>query len=149
MKKFLEEKAAELLRLLNLQGVTVAVKKEEQYYCLHLQTDNPGLLIGQRGRTVAALQTIFSLAVMAHFGPEARVLVDVNDYRRQQEERLTNLAQQAAAHVRQTGRPAALMPMSAYERRLIHLALAAETDLETHSDGEGSQRHVVISPKKS
>ncbi len=150
-KDFLETKAQELLKLLQLDDVQVTVEKQGEQWLLHFQTNNPGILIGQHGRTIAALQTIFSLALLNNFGPEERVLVDVNDYRQRQQERLQSLAHQAAARVRETGRAVAMPPMSAFERRLIHLALAEESDLTTQSDGEGKERHVVIrpQPKKS
>ncbi len=144
--KFLKEKAEELMQLLGIEGVAVEVSSEDNLWRLHFQAEAPGMLIGQRGRTIAALQTIFSLAVLSHFGGEERVVVDVNDYRQRQQERLADLARQAAARVRQTGRAVAMPPMSAFERRLIHLALAEEKDLQTASDGEGRDRHVVISP---
>jgi len=147
--KFLQTKAEELIKLLGLEGITVEVSSEDGQWQLHFRTETPGLLIGQRGRTVAALQTVFSLALLNHFGSESRVLVDVNDYRQRQEERLASLAQQAAARVRETGRAVAMPAMPAFERRLIHLALANDADLETHSDGEGRDRHVVISPVAS
>ncbi len=146
-KKFLETKAKELMGLLQLSEVTVDVKKQDNQWYLHFQTPNPGVLIGQHGRTIAGLQTIFSLAMLNHFGPEERVIVDVNDYRQQQEAHLSDFARQAAARVRETGRAVAMPPMSAFERRLIHLALANEKDLATNSDGEGRERHVVIYPR--
>ncbi len=150
-KKFLDTKAQELIKLLQLPEVEISVDKQNDQWYLHFQTPNPGVLIGQHGRTIAALQTIFSLAVLNHFGPEERIVVDVNDYRQRQEEHLNNFAHQAAARVRETGRAVAMPPMSAFERRLVHLALAKEKDLTTQSDGEGKERHIVIrpQPKKS
>ena len=74
------------------------------------------------------------------------VVLDVNNYRRQREELIIEIAKAAARKVAATGQEMALPPMNAYERRLIHAELAERPDLKTESTGEGKERAVVIKP---
>jgi spoIIIJ-associated protein len=72
------------------------------------------------------------------------VLVEVNDYRQKRKENLERLAVSMAQKVKFSGRPQILSPMSSFERRIIHLALAEDAQVETVSEGEGKQRRVVV-----
>lgn len=76
----------------------------------------------------------------------APVTIDVNNYRKQREELIVELAKAAARKVAATQQEIALPPMNAYERRLIHAELAERPDLKTESTGEGKERAVVIKP---
>jgi len=75
------------------------------------------------------------------------VTLDVEHYRHRREEQVVSLAQRMADRVRQTGAPITLEPMSAAERRLVHITLAEDPELETNSVGEGDNRKVVISTR--
>ena len=74
------------------------------------------------------------------------VVLDVNNYRKQREALIVELAKAAARKVAATQQEIALPPMNAYERRLIHAELADRPDLKTESAGEGKERAVVIKP---
>jgi len=78
--------------------------------------------------------------------PGVRVNVDVGGYKRRRDERLREGAFAAAAAVRRSGHPVELEPMSAAERRVVHMALAEEPDVMTESSGEGPSRRVVVKP---
>ena len=77
-----------------------------------------------------------------------QVLVDVNDYRKDRESLIIKLARVAARKAVATGEHVALPSMNAYERRIIHTELSMRPDVETESDGESRDRHVVIKPTK-
>jgi len=81
------------------------------------------------------------------FGEWTRILVNVGDYRERRKEVLERMALAVAQRAKFSGQPQALPPMSAFERRIIHLALTGDSELETASEGEGKDRHVVIKPK--
>lgn len=106
-----------------------------------------GRLIGKGGRTLAALEFLTN-AVVNKVESEApvRVNVDVGGYKRRRDERLRVVAQRAAARVRKSGMPVELEPMSAAERRVVHMALADEAGVESESSGEGRDRRVVVYP---
>ena len=75
-------------------------------------------------------------------------VVDVEGYRQRRVQALTRLAERMADKVRQRGEPISLEPMSAYERRVIHMTLRDAGDVYTESAGEGKQRRVRIYPKQ-
>ncbi|MCX6724573.1 MAG: hypothetical protein NTV20_00525, partial [Candidatus Shapirobacteria bacterium] len=94
-----------------------------------------------------AFQLLLALMGFRKLNEWTRVLVNVGDYREKREESLTNMAKSLAQKVKFSGTSQSLPPMSSAERRIIHLALAEETEMETISEGEGRDRHVVIKPK--
>ena len=108
-----------------------------------------GLLIGRRGETLRSLQFLVNLLVSRKVQKWPQVVVDVGNYRQRRQESLEGLARRMAERVRQTGRSVALEPMSAYERRIVHLALREDVTIYTESSGEGDQRKIMIFPAKS
>lgn len=106
-----------------------------------------GRLIGKGGRTLAALEFLTNAVVNKTEGDDpVRVNVDVGGYKRRRDERLRQVAQRAAARVKKAGMPVELEPMSAAERRVIHVALADDPAVESESTGEGRDRRVVVYP---
>jgi spoIIIJ-associated protein len=76
------------------------------------------------------------------------ITIDVEHYRHRNEERIISLAKRMGDRVRESGNPITLEPMSAAERRLVHITFADDPDLETNSIGDGENRKVVISPRR-
>lgn len=110
--------------------------------------DDLGVLIGRRGSTMASLQYIVNLMVSRRFKDQAPFTIDVEGYRRRREDSLQDLAFRMAEEVRESGRPVTLEAMPAYERRIIHLALAKDPTVATASIGEGDARKVRISTQQ-
>ena len=104
-----------------------------------------GMLIGRRGESLMAFQYVVNLVMTRRFPGRGSVTIDVEQYRRRREDQVVSLAERMAERVREEGDPITLEPMSAAERRLVHLALAADPEVETNSIGEGDSRKVVIS----
>ncbi len=106
----------------------------------------PGKLIGRGGRTLQALEYVVN-AVVNRDDPDApRIFIDVGDFKRRRDDRLRQLASRSSDTVRKTGEALELEPMSAAERRVIHMALADVPGISTESTGEGRDRRVVIIP---
>lgn len=105
------------------------------------------MLIGPRGETLDALQFLGRLMVAHKLHRRANFVVDVEGYRQRRVQALTRLAERMADKARQRGEPISLEPMTAYERRIIHMALRDVADVYTESAGEGKQRRVRIFPK--
>jgi len=106
-----------------------------------------GRLIGKGGRTLAALEYLANAVVnKTEHEPPVRVNVDIGGYKRRRDERLRQVAQRAAARVRKTGMPVELEPMSAAERRVVHVELADDPAVTSESAGEGRDRRVVVHP---
>lgn len=108
-----------------------------------------GFLIGQRGDTLRALQQLISTTLKNRDAELTRVNVDVADYKKQRNERLVEQVQEWAKGVQESGEAKHLVPMNAAERRVVHQAIADFGDIETHSEGEGRDRHVVLSRKEA
>jgi len=106
--------------------------------------DDVGILIGRRGHTLESLQELVRNVVYQRTGERCEVLVDVEDYRKRQRSRLERAAQDAARRVGKTGKPQALEPMNAYERKIVHDTVAGIGGLATASEGEEPNRRVVI-----
>lgn len=109
--------------------------------------DDVQRVIGRRGQVIDALQHLVSKAVGRFREDDYKpVIVDAADYRRRHIERLEGLAERMAEKARSSGRPVDLNPMPAHDRRIIHMALAEQSGVETRSEGEGMDRHIVVFP---
>lgn len=140
----------QVLRLMGVKAQVTATEPPRTVtapVALDIRTDDSGILIGRRGETLAALQFIINLIAGRRLHGEAGVSLDVEGYRHRHYESLQNMALRVAERVAATGRPVALEPMPARERRVIHLALAERADVTTQSVGEGDARRVEIRPK--
>jgi len=109
--------------------------------------DSLGLLIGQEGNTLDALQLIVAIGANKGIEDGCRVVLDTaNRYRERHCEHLRRRARQAAEEARATGREVVMSDLKSYERRIVHMELADEPGIETYSEGEGRYRRLVISP---
>lgn len=108
--------------------------------------DDMSLLIGRHGQTLEAIQELTRMAVARRLDQRVRVIVDVEDYRKREEERLEDHARELAQRAVETGREQELEPMNSYERKLVHDAVADIEGVETASRGEEPARYVVIRP---
>lgn len=102
-------------------------------------------LIGQHGDTLRNLQHLVSTTLRNKNAELVRVNIDVADYKRQRNDRLKEQAEAWIKKVRESGEAMHLKPMSAAERRIVHQTVSDYGDVETHSEGEGRDRHVVLS----
>jgi len=139
-----------ILRLMGISAQVIVAEPPPTVTCqvaLDIRTEDSGILIGRRGETLSALQYVVNLVVGRQLQETATVSLDVEGYRRRHYQALQNLAQRMAERVAATGRPFALEPMPARERRVVHLALAGRQDVTTQSTGLGEARRVEIIPK--
>ena len=145
-------KAQAFLReLTRLMGVDVEVavgNDQDGNVFVQMTGDTLGLLIGRRGETLDALQSLTSLTVTRGQEGYTRVTLDTENYRAKREETLIRLANRMANHAVKTGRKVSIEPMNPYERRIIHSALQQNEAVDTHSEGEEPNRHVVITLRK-
>lgn len=113
---------------------------------INVTGDDLGILIGRRGQTLAALQHIVRLMVAHQVKARVPIVIDVEGYKQRRYSALQSLAWRMAEQVKERKKPFALEPMPAYERRIIHLALADDPEVTTESTGVGEVRKVVITP---
>jgi spoIIIJ-associated protein len=107
--------------------------------------EDMALLIGRHGQTLEAFQELTRHVVMRKTGLRCRIVVDVEDYKKRQRERLVAKARDIAKRVARTGRSEELEPMTPYERKVVHDAVATVDGVESASRGEDPERRVVIS----
>jgi spoIIIJ-associated protein len=153
----IDNRAREVLEtILARLGVTASVDCQtkppagggEGVITLDVSGDDLGILIGRRGQTLSALQYVVRLILAHQTQARVPVVIDVEGYKQRRYEALQALAQRMAEQVKAKGRPFTLEPMLAYERRIIHIALADDPDVTTESVGEGESRKVVIMPRE-
>ncbi len=114
----------------------------------NIEGEELGILIGRRGQTLACLQYIVRLIVAHKLQASVLIVIDVNGYKQRRYQSLRDLAERMAEGVAASGNPFILEPMSAYERRIIHVALANYPGVTTQSTGIADARKVVILPRE-
>jgi spoIIIJ-associated protein len=102
-------------------------------------------LVGKRGEVLEALQELTRLAVHRQTGNRTRLMLDVGGYRERRRAELTKLGQDVATEVQKSGEPKPLAPMTPFERKIVHDAIAA-AGLRSESEGEEPTRFVVVLP---
>ena len=104
-------------------------------------------MIGYRGESLDALQTLVGLILFKQTGDWSRVLVDINDYRKGKQDKIEQITKSYIDKVRFFGKEVEMSPMSPTERRQVHVFVSAYDDIISESVGEGSSRRVVLKPK--
>lgn len=122
---------------------------EESGLKVSLTNDNLGYLIGYRGETLYALQSIMTAIAGKGIEQKVRVILDIEGYKAKREKTLEDLAQKVAKTVIRTKKPIKLEPMQAYERKIIHSKLQQNSRVETTSVGEEPHRRIIVSLKKN
>jgi spoIIIJ-associated protein len=142
----IKEEAEKLFAKLGLGG-SVRVEEEEgeePVARVSITTEEPKLYIGERGQTLFEIQHILKLLVRRKISDQFYLSLDINDYKKNKEEYLVDLAKTTADEVALFKREKELPPMPAAERRVIHTALSNREDVTSESAGEGLDRRVVI-----
>lgn len=151
-KKIVEQTTRDLLDKLGFSKATIEVSDEEQDVIL-VQIETPenesGILIGFHGETISALQLIISQIVHKQMDDFQRISLNIGDYRQKREESLKTMALNVAQKVKQTKTPTSLPQLSGNDRRIVHITLADDPEVETTSQGEGRERRLVVSLKNS
>lgn len=141
-KKYLED----ILSFFGLNTDIYATSEDGEVIELQVpSTQLNGFLIGQHGDTVRALQYMVSSALKNNGYEVTRVNVDVAEYKKQRADRLAEKAAEWIKQVQDSGEPMHVAPMNAADRRVVH-KVAADAGLETASEGEARERHVVLRP---
>jgi spoIIIJ-associated protein len=123
---------------------TVTTSTEEDSAQLDLNGDDLGLLIGRRGQTLDALQDLTRAAVQRRLRARARLVVDVEGYRARRRSSLAEYARSIAERAKERGTEIELEPMNAYERKIVHDAVAEIEGASSFSEGEEPARKVIV-----
>ena len=137
----------ELLDIADIDGdIDIEVRNGRTYISIVAEEEGSGLenLVGRDGEVLEALQELTRLAVLSATENRSRLVLDINGYRADRAGDLQQIAEDAIASVKETGAAVALAPMSAYERKIVHDAVA-DLGFVSESEGEGADRHIVVS----
>lgn len=133
----------ELLDIADLDGdIENSVSEGRAHVVIDTESE---LLVGKDGQVLDALQELARLVVMTETGNRSRVMLDVAGYRERRRAELVAMAKDAIADVKENGDPVRLMPLNAYERKIVHDEVAA-AGLVSESEGEPPNRRVVVQP---
>lgn len=143
-KKYLED----ILSFFGLNTDVTAGSDDEVIELSVPSTHLNGFLIGQRGDTLRSLQFLVSTTLRSKQAELSRVNIDIAGYKKQRAERLAKRAEEWVQKVLETGEEYSVQPMNAADRRVVHQVITEHPQLETTSEGEGRDRHVVIRKKK-
>ena len=129
--------------------VSFESKVRDEQITIKMYSDNNNILIGKEGKTLQALTTLVKQVIYNKIGEYPYILLDVENYKEKNEERLIRSAKKIAKEVAKTKVEAELENMNSYQRRLIHNALTDFKGVYTESVGEEPNRHIVIKPKEA
>ncbi len=142
-KKYVED-------TLSFFGINVDVYATADEDVIEINVPNTylsNLLIGKNGDTLRSLQFLVRSTLIQKNAELTRVNVDVADYKRRHNDRIAEQAEKWAREVLGNGETMHLRPMNPAERRVVHKVLADYSQLSTESEGEGRDRHIVLSKK--
>ena len=141
------ETVREIAQFFELGEIEVSeFEGDEGELILDLDGEDLSVLIGRHGSTIQSFQQMVSLITSIKLGYKYPVTIDVHGYKSRQKNKLEDLAYKMANKALNQNRKVNLRPMSPYDRRIIHMVLSDEQDVETYAVGEGKDRHVVIKP---
>ncbi len=160
LKSMIDAFTGKLLELMYFRNIKITSSIEGNEIKLPIKTTDAkdsALLIGRDGKTLSSLELIIQSVVNHYLAnqksketgqPRLKVLVDINNYRMRQEEKIRDNISEAIDIVKKTREDYQFKPMSARSRRMIHLAIQDNPELETFSEGEGRERKVILRLKK-
>jgi len=143
----IEKEIRDLLERLEM-GAEVKVGQEEDSkeptVQVSIVVEEPKMLIGEKGQTLFEMQHVLKLMLRKKIAEPFYLSLDINEYKKNKEEYLRDVAKTAADEVALLKKPKELPPMPAAERRVVHMALAERGDVVSESVGDGPDRRVVI-----
>lgn len=124
----------------------VAGQKNQEHLLLEIRSPEGALLVGRKGGTLDALQFLLNRILNSNGIKRGRVLLDIEGYRAQKREEITSFAYRSAEKAKCSGKEVVLIPLGPYERRIIHLSLQQDPEVETFSEGQDYRRKVHVVP---
>ena len=136
----------ELLARMDIDAIAEPNQQGDQMYVdiVDGSEDDVSLLIGRQGQTLDAIQELARMAIGRRLDQRVRVIVDIEDFRKRRDSRIGERAREVAERIGRDGGEEELEAMNAYERKLVHDAVADVAGVETSSRGEDPNRYVVI-----
>lgn len=152
MKDELREIIEQLVAMIGYEAMVVTEEpgeeesQESEYVQFKVEVENPGPLIGNEGETLAALEFMANLIYFKRHQEWPKLRININDYLQRQKDRFFRLGEKTAERALTTVRAVRLYHLNPKQRRWVHMSLAADSRVETHSEDEGDNRCLVVVP---
>jgi len=145
---FTKNALEELLHLAGMSGKVIVYEDTEETLSLEIEnTPDTGRIIGKNGNTLEAFQILLKAFIQRKFGQRISLIIDTNHYRKRYEEKLEQNAKKLAQRVLADQKTYRMRPMPTQDRRAIHRLFENDTQVMSHSVGQGDYRYVSLSPK--
>ena len=125
--------------------VNISLKDESTIF-VNINSDEPQILIGERGQTLSDIQRLLKMIVKKKSDEKLYVDLDINNYKKRKIDNLKDLARQVADEVALMREEKTLFAMTPYERRIVHMELAKRSDIATESIGNDPNRKIIVKP---
>jgi len=143
----IKKETEELIKKM-IDKFVVEVKEENNTFHINIKTEEASTIIGRFGETIRSIQKILEVILYKTFGRSVEVLVNVNDFRQKQQEKLENFVEDLIKKIEETGKEQTINNLSSYERKIIHqLVTSKYPSLISYSTGESRMRKLVIAKK--
>lgn len=144
-KKYVEE----ILTNFGISDFKIEILEKEYGAELNISGDKISPIIGRRGELLDSIQYLAGLVANSQEKNYFRLTINAGDYRQRREKALESLGRKIAFKAIKTGKKIRLEPMTTYERKMIHLVIEKIDGVESWSEGEGIDRHILVAPSKS
>ncbi len=134
----------DLLEKMNIEAKIYLIEENDEKVVIEIESPDTGLIIGKQGQTLEALQSIVNVIMNKKAKNWTKVIIDIENYRNRRERNLNYIANKAANQVKKTKKPITLEPMNPFERRIIHLALQNDEQVDTESIGDGVLKKIIV-----
>jgi spoIIIJ-associated protein len=137
--------ASDLLKRMQVDGI-VKVQRENEVLLVDISSSEAAVLIGTKGEVLDSLQHLLRSLVQKQIGEFIALRVDIEGYRQRRNAQLVEIAKKTSMRVKNSGKPEALNPMSASDRRIVHMMIKEMDGVISESIGEGKDRKIVVKP---
>jgi spoIIIJ-associated protein len=134
----------ELLEKMNIEAKIYLIEENDEKVIIEIESPDTATIIGKNGQTLEAIQTIINSVMNRSAKTWIKIIIDIENYRNRRERNLKFIANKAVTQVRKTKKAVLLKPMTPFERRIIHIALQNEENIQTESIGEGIIKKIKI-----
>ncbi|MCK4798999.1 MAG: protein jag [Spirochaetes bacterium] len=135
----------DLLEKMNIEAKIYLIEESDEKIVIEIESPDTALIIGTRGKNLEAIQTLVNAVMNKKSQVWSKIIIDIGNYRNRRERDLKYLANKAASQAKRTKESVILEPMNPFERRIIHIALRDEDNIETESQGEGTIKKIKVS----
>ena len=134
----------DLLEKMNIEAKIYLIEESDQKVVIEIESPETGMIIGKKGQTLEANQTLANVVLNKKNTEWIKIVIDIENYRNRKERNLRHLANKVASQVKSTRKYVILEPMNPFERRIIHMTLQDDKDIETESIGDGLLKKIKV-----